>query len=65
MKTLSLIALSVVLAGAQTKDAPGVTVDTGSAVILHRSSVGFPEGARQKAIRGTVVQRLHAIIDID
>jgi TonB family protein len=36
-------------------DAPGVSVDTGSATLLHRSGVGYPEAARQSGVQGIVV----------
>jgi protein TonB len=36
-------------------DAPGVSVDTGGAALLHRSGVGYPEAARQKGVQGIVV----------
>jgi TonB family protein len=36
-------------------DAPGVSVDTGGAALLHRAGVGYPEAARQKGVQGIVV----------
>jgi TonB family protein len=36
-------------------DAPGVSVDTGGAALLHRSGVGYPEAARQSGVQGIVV----------
>ena len=35
-------------------DGPGVTVDTGGAM-LHRGSIAYPEGARAKRVQGVVV----------
>lgn len=35
-------------------DAPGITVDTGGAALLHRTPVTYPEDARRKGIGGTV-----------
>lgn len=35
-------------------DAPGVTVDLGGASVLHRTSVAYPEAARNSGIQGTV-----------
>ncbi len=35
-------------------DAPGVSVDVGSAALLHRAGVPYPEGARAKRVEGTV-----------
>jgi TonB family protein len=35
-------------------DAPGVTVDIGSAALLHRSSVDYPAAALAKRLQGTV-----------
>ncbi len=42
-------------------DAAGVTVDTGSAALLHRAPVSYPESARHKGVQGTVT--LEARID--
>jgi TonB family protein len=36
-------------------DGPGVTVDTGNAVLMHRAPVLYPAEARTKGIQGTVV----------
>ncbi|HLH18725.1 MAG TPA: M56 family metallopeptidase [Bryobacteraceae bacterium] len=35
-------------------DAPGVTVDTGGAALLHRTGVAYPEAARAAGVQGTV-----------
>jgi TonB family protein len=35
-------------------DAPGVSVDTGGAALLHRGGVAYPETARQKGVQGVV-----------
>ena len=36
-------------------DAPGVTVDTGGAALMHRAPVAYPEAARARNIQGNVV----------
>lgn len=35
-------------------DAPGVAVDIGGAVLLHRTGVAYPEAARQRGVQGIV-----------
>jgi TonB family protein len=39
-------------------DAPGVSVDTGGATLLHRAPVAYPAGARSKRIQGNVILEL-------
>jgi len=41
-------------AAPQAPDSPGVTVDLGSATVLHRSPVIYPEAARLHGVEGTV-----------
>ena len=36
-------------------DSAGVTVDTGSAPLIHRSTVTYPDAARTKGVGGTVI----------
>jgi TonB family protein len=36
-------------------DSPGVTVDIGSAQLMHRTAVIYPEAAREQGVEGTVV----------
>jgi TonB family protein len=36
------------------RDAPGITVDMGTAQLLHRVPVGYPEEARKKGVQGAV-----------
>src|SRR5689334_3008322 len=57
MKTTNLIltfAMAAGFAAAQVPDAPGVTVELNGAVVLHRSTVTYPEAARGKGIAGRV-----------
>jgi TonB family protein len=42
-------------------DAPGITVETGGAALLHRSPVTYPETARTRGIQGTVT--VEAVLD--
>jgi len=57
---LAVLALACVLtftlaaAPQMVADGPGVTVDTGGAM-LHRGSIAYPEGARAKRVQGVVV----------
>ena len=51
-------ALPLAAAPQVASDSPGVTVDTGGAVLLHRPPVGYPAEARQKGISGTVSLQL-------
>jgi TonB family protein len=39
-------------------DSPGVTVDVGTATLMHRAPVAYPEGARTKRVQGAVVLEL-------
>jgi TonB family protein len=39
-------------------DAPGVSVDTGGAQLMHRAGIPYPSGAAAKHIQGTVVAQL-------
>src|SRR5262245_21683530 len=54
MKTLALTILAAGFAAAQIPDAPGVTVELNGSVLLHRSSITYPEVARSKSIHGQV-----------
>jgi TonB family protein len=57
MQKTSLVlafALAAGFAVAQIPDAQGVTVELNGAVLLHRTSVSYPEAARTKSIKGGV-----------
>lgn len=45
-------------AAPQAPDAPGVAVDMGGAVVMHRTPVGYPEAARKQGVQGTVAMEL-------
>jgi len=51
-------ALPLAAAPQVANDAPGVTVDTGGAELLHRPPVQYPEQARKNGISGTVAVQL-------
>ena len=55
-----MVTAALPLAGAPqvASDAPGVTVDTGGAALLHRPPVAYPAEARRKGISGTVALQL-------
>ena len=51
--------LAILTAAAQvTNDAPGVTVDLGGAVVMHRTGVAYPAAALKQGVQGTVVVEL-------
>jgi TonB family protein len=58
-----LVTQSLPLAAAPqvVNDAPGVTVDTGAAALMHRAPVAYPETARRNRVQGSVV--LEATLD--
>jgi TonB family protein len=50
-----MLVLAVAAAAQTVADSAGVTVDTGGAPLLHRTSVPYPESAAAAGIEGTVV----------
>ncbi len=45
-------------AAPQAPDSPGVAVDTGGAVVMHRTPVTYPEAARKQGVQGTIAMEL-------
>src|SRR5438270_3783007 len=55
------MALPLSAAPQAVNDGPGVTVDVGSAGLMHRSGVAYPIAARRAKVEGTVL--LEAVLD--
>src|SRR4051794_5967673 len=55
------VALPLSAAPQTVNDSPGITIDVGSAGLMHRSGVAYPISARRAKVEGTV--QLEAVLD--